>query len=195
MLENIKPINSVDLLCGRFKAELAKNGSLVIGLDGLDGIGKTTLARELAQRLNAKLISLDQYEEKGHRRYVENLRCSDIIVDISSITVIEGVCLRAVEERCQIFIDLHIYVRRIDKYGIWDDEELCLSVAAPDVLKQRERDLQETVNRIIHDDDANLERGAELGLLGELIDYHHTYHPVERADIVFDLVQSGSSTG
>jgi hypothetical protein len=60
-----------------------------------------------------------------------------------------------------------------------------MSEKPADELKQEARDIRkaflatETADSIADDD---------LGLTGELIDYHAQWKPVERADLVFDVV-------
>ena len=86
---------------------------------------------------------------------------------------------------CQFNIDFHIYVRRIGKYGDWDDEDVALAVKPPITLKREVLDMQ----NILQDNPDGLRDDAqELGLTGELIDYHATYRPVPAADAIYDVI-------
>jgi hypothetical protein len=122
---------------------------------GMDGVGKTTAGRELARRLDAQLVSLDDYLEKKRGAYLPHLQCDDIRALIGRLDlpiIIEGVCLRAAAERCGIKIDLHIYVRRINQYGRWNDQAICLGIESPDLLKEEEQELQAEAKRLFDQD-------------------------------------------
>jgi len=194
MLEGKKTITSIDVLCKRVKEITAERTTLVIGLDGMAGVGKTTVGKELARRLNARLISLDDYVEKKRGTYVPHLRCDEIrelLENSGSSIVIEGVCLRSVAERCRVDIQLYIYVRRINKYGRWDDEDVCLVLEPVEELKERERELREMAKRLSRgDEQVAPSEHYKPGLAEELIDYHHDHAPVLKADIVFDVVEN-----
>jgi hypothetical protein len=118
-----------------------------IGIDGMDGIGKTPLAHKLATLLGAAVISLDDYLDRKRGAYVPHIRCQEVTaaIDASSglLVVVEGVCLRAVAERCGFTTKVHICVRRVSKEtGLWHDEEICLAETPVDDLKQHERELR-----------------------------------------------------
>src|SRR5262245_49844128 len=157
----------------KLKSLMTDNNQVRIGIDGMAGIGKTTLARKLGALLGAKVISFDGYLEKKKGAYLAHIRCSELseaIAEASLPTVIDGVLLRAIAERCDIAIDLHIYVRRISgNSGIWHDDDVCLPNLPVDELKQRERELRESV--AAENGDVDLAEWG-LGLSGELIDYH-----------------------
>jgi hypothetical protein len=59
-------------------------------------------------------------------------------------------------------------------------------------LKGRDRELRLEAERFLDQDCEQV--GAsdhdEFGLQGELIDYHHKYSPVPKADIVFDVAEN-----
>jgi hypothetical protein len=196
MSEGMKTVTSIDVLCKRVGKMTATETKLVIGLDGMDGVGKTTVGKELVRRLHARLISLDDYLEKKRGTYVPHLRCDEVrelVENSDSSIVIDGVCLRAVAERCGIDIGLYVYVRRINQHGRCDDEEICLACEPPEVLKERERELRAMAESFLDKDSEQLTASDrhEYGLKEELIDYHHNYSPVKKADIIFDAVESG----
>src|SRR5690606_28747202 len=74
---------------------------LLLGIDGFDGTGKTTLAFALAKRLIGIRIGLDSYIQKSREadRYVGLLRLEDLARDLNALSrcfqyvVIDGVCL------------------------------------------------------------------------------------------------------
>jgi hypothetical protein len=159
-----------------------------IGVDGLDGIGKSTLARAMAKRLGGSVISLDDYLNKKQNRYVQHIRCNEVDAAIAtspSPILIEGVCLLAVARRCDFDLDMLVYVRRLSRNtGIWHDQEWCMAERPAAELKKEEQEL-----RNIFAEEADDLAEKDLGLRGELIDYHAEWKPVHRADLVFDVVR------
>src|SRR5262245_34233923 len=126
-----EPLTMQDELRARLDGLLPNGGRLCIGFDGMDGVGKSTLAREMAQRLGASLISLDDHLVKKQNLYVPHIRCDELEAAISashSPILIEGVCLLAVAHRCGFDVDVLIYMRRLShNSGIWHNKELCLA--------------------------------------------------------------------
>lgn len=55
-------------------ALLRESGYGRIGIDGVDGSGKTTLAKNLAEQLDVPLISLDDYLDEKRDGYLDHLR-------------------------------------------------------------------------------------------------------------------------
>lgn len=109
--------------------ESATEGGLVlVGVDGWDGAGKTTLAGQIAKRIGGKVLSLDPYLE-GHRGgYVPNLRVDEIQREVGSASgwlIAEGVCLLAAADRIGIRLQKLIYVKRMSPSGFWIDQDVC----------------------------------------------------------------------
>lgn len=184
------PLNSPEELCIRLAELRLGSGRLHIGIDGMDGVGKSTLAREMANRLGGTVISLDDYLTKKQNGYVLHIRCDEVKAAVSASQLpilLEGVCLLAVAERCGFDVDALVYVRRLSRNsGIWHEEEICLAQRPADELKQNERALR---NAFLKTEGSSNIADDDLGLTGELIDYHARWRPVERA-LVFDVVGS-----
>jgi 2-phosphoglycerate kinase len=88
-----RKISSIDVLCKQVAEKVAKQANIVIDLDGMDGVGKSTLGKELARRVSARLISLDDHAEKQRGTYVAHLRCGEVIglvQNFNSAVVIDG---------------------------------------------------------------------------------------------------------
>lgn len=175
----------------RIDALLPSNGHRVcIGLDGMDGVGKSTLAREMAKRVGGSVISLDDHLLKKQNGYVLHIRCDELKAAISvsrALVLIEGVCLLAVARRCGFDVDVLVYVRRLSQNsGIWHNEELCMAEKPANELKQKEREFRKAFSTPETPDVSGAD--DDLGLTGELIDYHARWKPVQRADLVFDVV-------
>ncbi|MDE5461164.1 hypothetical protein [Bradyrhizobium sp. CSS354] len=184
-----EPLTSREELVARLENLRSQNGgSLCIGLDGMDGVGKSTLARELADRLGGSVISLDDHLTRKQNGYILHIRGDELKAAISasrSPMVIEGVCLLGVAHRCGFDVEVLVYVRRLSRNsGIWHEEELCMAQRPADELKENERALRKAFSTT--DEPGNI-IDDDLGLTGELIDYHARWRPVERADFVFDV--------
>ncbi|MET4297063.1 hypothetical protein ABIB06_007650 [Bradyrhizobium sp. LB8.2] len=188
-MEN-EPLTSHEELHARLDHLRPNGGCLCIGIDGMDGVGKSTLAREMAKRLGGGVISLDDHLVKKQNGYILHIRCSDLKAAISascSPILIEGVCLLAVARRCGFDVNVLVHVRRLrNNSGIWHNEELCMAEKFAGELKQREREFRKAFSTPKKPDDSGAE--DDLGLIGEFIDYHAHWKPVQRADLVFDVV-------
>src|SRR4051794_23498229 len=94
-----EPLTSPQELHARLDGLLPNGDHLCIGFDGLDGVGKSTLAYEMARRLGGSVISLDDYLVEKQNGYVLHIRSDELNAAISASRLpilIEGVCLLAV---------------------------------------------------------------------------------------------------
>ena len=136
------------------------------------------------------MVSIDEHLDRNQNAYIHHVRCDELIKVIAtsqSPILIEGVCLLAVAQRCGFRLDAHVYVRRLSKNSlIWHDEEMCLAEIDAEELKRDEREMLKAAGKLIGEVDGLSEE--ELGLRGELIDYHARWKPVQLADVVFDIV-------
>jgi hypothetical protein len=190
---NVITLTSIDDLSSHLLELFAQKRATIVGIDGMDGIGKSTLANDVARRIDAKLISLDNYLDRKMGAYVAYLRCAELkvaLMEESRMIIVEGVCLRAAAERCGFHVDAHIYALRLDKYGIWDDERICLAATPPEGLKTELQTFRNVLAGISSSDPAYIPDDQTLGLDGELIDYHAAYRPVERADVLFNITEN-----
>lgn len=173
--------------------ELKKKFSLII-IDGVDGSGKSTIAREISQRLGYSHIELDKYLEKNRKAYVKYIKYNllkDKIEGFNNPIIIEGVCVLAVLKKLKIEHDFLIYVKRMSKYGYWRDGNLY--------------DVKEDVNGHISNqikDYCNFSKALALiekkeldsidcsipKLREEIIRYHFEFRPHEIADIIFNRI-------
>jgi hypothetical protein len=103
-------------------------------VDGDPGAGKTTLAKEMATKLGARLISLDddKYLPGDGRPYLEQLDFKALQGDILKSgpkVIIEGVLALKVLDRIALQHDYHIFMKRLDgclgwRFGEYSDERV-----------------------------------------------------------------------
>jgi hypothetical protein len=60
----VNTTSSLEELLGKLDSLMQEGDKVCIGIDGMDGIGKTPLARKLAPLLGAQVISLDVDSER-----------------------------------------------------------------------------------------------------------------------------------
>lgn len=161
-------------------------GAICIGVDGSDGVGKTTLSKTIATRMEFPVLSLDDYlvpKQGGFLEFLQYDRLRDAI-STAPCLVIEGVCLLQALERVQVQIDALVYVKRYH-LGCWADErELSLTEPLEGFLA-RERKL---VSLIRGDDAAD----QCLGVTEEIIRYHHAKSPQNSAQIIYRVTHIDS---
>jgi len=154
-------------------------GSRRVGIDGIDGCGKSTLAEVIATRLNCRKFCLDSYLDRDRGRFLDFIDYNKLRVDVSAETsyVIEGVCLLHALGRAQLQIDALVYVKR-RHLGLWTDErELDLDEPLEGFL-EKERTLAAMVtgeSTLVND----------LGLGEEIIRYHYAARPHNAAHVVY----------
>jgi shikimate kinase len=66
-----------------------------VGIDGVDGVGKSRLSLHVARELNAAVIELDEYVEKNQGGYAPFINYSAVAAKLaeSPTFVLEDVCL------------------------------------------------------------------------------------------------------
>ena len=188
---------SVDELLDRIASDVRNRSARYIGIDGKDGSGKTTLAKEISKRLGIEAVCLDDYVDKEKGGYVDFL---DIDVLRGALKakgiplIIEGVCLLAAAKRMGVKIDVHIYVKRMSAYGIWYDEEECdPSIPPTELVSKLEDDLRKfsLVEAALGDCEGTEKEEVHLPeLVKEMVYYHAEYRPAEVADYVYERVEA-----
>lgn len=117
---------TVDEIVQRMRSVKHDSGCLV-GIDGFDGSGKTTLAFELAWQMDGIRVGLDSYVESDRDAdsYVGLLRLDQLKRDLDNlrarfpVVVVDGVCLLEALAAFGASVDLHIYVKKISPQGLW----------------------------------------------------------------------------
>jgi hypothetical protein len=166
----------------------------LIGIDGKDGSGKTTLASQLANDLGYCHINLDCKLDKNRGNFVENIRYdllqSELEVSQEPI-IIEGVCLLAVLKKLDMRLDKLIYVKLMNVNGKWDDEKECDVQGDVDEfvagLKDEFQNFMKELARV-KGKEFDPAEGVIPELEEEVIRYHHKYKPHMNADIIYNCL-------
>ncbi|MEW5966384.1 MAG: shikimate kinase [Pseudomonadota bacterium] len=162
---------------------LQESGYRRIGADGVDGCGKTTLAKSLAEQLEIPLISLDDYLDKNRGGYLGHLRYEELkrAFHAESQCIVEGVCLLQALEIANLGIDALVYVKRM-QHGIWADERECdVNIENVEVFLQAEKQLVE----MFYFGETDQTNSSLPKLSEEIIRYHASYRPFEQAVFLY----------
>lgn len=168
----------------------------LISVDGLDGVGKSTLAQTLSECTGAALVQLDELLRQNQDTFLQALDLVELRrrVRKKDLVIVEGCTVLAALEKIAMAPDLKIYVvrtsRMLNQPNLeWVDEhELLLGDRSASELIQEE---EEQSRRWVQ---APVEFGGggspELpGLVKELITYHRDFAPHQSADIVVKVVR------
>jgi hypothetical protein len=94
-----------------------------IVIDGDQGAGKTTLANEIAEELNASVISLDEFLLGNHDDYWKQINYDSLrskIMSSGAKIIIEGVCILKILAQIQVRHDYHIFVELRNGFVGWE---------------------------------------------------------------------------
>lgn len=148
-----------------------------VGIDGIDGAGKSTLASELSSELGFPHISLDSFLEREQGGYVEHIDYPKLRAALEALQgfVVEGVCLRQVLGRIQVQPEVYIYIKRV-QHGIWSDEAE-LDISEPvEVALAKAREMASLLSPA---------PVTDLGLAEEVIRYHAEFRPHNYAEVTY----------
>lgn len=191
--------NSAKELARQLSGAVSLIDGAIIGVDGYTGVGKTTLAGQIANEIGGKVLSLDSYLEKNRGRYLPNLRIEEFRNDLNDARgplVIEGVCLLAALSIIGVQLKKLIYVKRIGHYGTWKDRRECNpQEPVEDAIRKLEEDVRsyrEISGR--PNESGSTGPGTKSGplpeLVKELMRYHAEYRPHAQADYVFHRLET-----
>lgn len=161
---------------------LRDSGFMRIGIDGIDGVGKSTLASALSTELGYAVVTLDSYLEKNQGNFAEHLNYVQLnsAMDQLNAFIVEGVCLMEVLQRLHIQLDALIYVKR-KNCGLWADERELNVEGDVEEFLQRENELARWFGKLEDPD----EDDSGLGLSEEIVRYHATFIPHEKANLIY----------
>jgi hypothetical protein len=166
-----------------------------IGIDGVDGAGKTHLATYLSEELGMPMLSVDDYLYQNQGGYIDFVDYPALGAACTAMPayILYGVCLREVLERMQIELDANIYIKRMQQ-DFWVDEERCVF---PDGVEEAISAAAEQFDYFSRMLDEPNERVVDLGeenpshVPAEVMRYHDAYAPQDSADVVFEQEVKG----
>ena len=161
--------------------ELAKHTncakSLIIGIDGAVGSGKTILSYCMGCALRFSVVNIDQFLSRGRGDYLSQIRYKDLEeyikrkVEEGKSIIVEGVCLLKILGKIQIKHDFLVYVKRMS----CNNETWC---------EEKELSGQGQINKHPKKD---LER-----LSNEIIRYHNQFNPSIKAHYCFERTEEAT---
>jgi len=165
-------------------------GGSLITVDGLDGSGKTYLAKALADKFGYRHVEIDRFLNQKQGGFLDQIRYAklgDALRQAGASIVVEGCCIQEIMNRVERVPELKIYIKH-KRVGQWGCDFLVKYENAEDAIAgetEANRDFEETVLKL-GESDAQKPGSAALPLLQrELIDYHFEYLPHEIADFIF----------
>ena len=151
---------------------IANNRLVIIGIDGINGTGKTNLAYYLAADLKFGLISLDCFLVHKLDCYLKALNSGLLMQKLLQLKnksfIIEGCCLLDVARIFDIQPNIFIYCKEISKLG--HNAELW----------HYGNNFDEYAN--------NNYKQSITGFEKEIYDYHARMRPWEQAHIIYKLI-------
>jgi len=175
--------------------ELINGGTFqLIGIDGIDGAGKSTLAEKLSGLLGLNHINLDDYAEKEKGTFVDFLdlnRLNDALNESQQAVIIEGICLLEVLSRIDRCADLLIYIKKMSSYGSWrDEDEFEITEEIEEFIHNQKQDLKEfcMVEAEIEGREFNEKEFSFPALREEIFRYHYKHSPHKRANVLFSRI-------
>lgn len=159
-------------------------GPSSIAIDGAPNSGKTTLGRQLVERLPATLFSLDTYvRHRGEVSYRELIDAASLASDLAAcldsgkIPILEGVCLREILDLIDFQPQYFVYVRNRS------NEPEFVGV---DLSEEQFREFELTYRDEMASLVAVLQQAPAVTLYFENAQYHFVRGPVSHADFVFE---------
>ena len=91
-----------------------------IGIDGVDAVGRTHLARVLSRAMGCPALDVDDYLHQNQGGYVEFIDYPALNAAMASIPAftLSGACLREVLSNLGAELDGTIYIKRM-RDGLW----------------------------------------------------------------------------
>ena len=150
-----------------------------IGVDGIDGVGKSTLAADLSRRLEFSCYSLDDFVEKNKGRYIPYVQVDKLKERLESQErfVIEGVCLLDAIEKAGESLDCLVYIKRF-RHGLWADERECQIEGDVDEFIENERQTVALIN-------GSGDVPDDLPFAEEVMRYHARKLPHKKATAIY----------
>jgi len=164
-------INTENELIAALK-NISFDSKSIVSIDGVDGVGKTTLSSKIAQELCISNIELDDFVQKNQNGYINHIDYDRLLKKIitDKPVVVEGICVLEILNRIQIKPDVSIYIKVVDRYGFCNGQiKYCPPAkSADEVINERKS------------------KGFSVGYEEDVIRYHYSFKPHEKSDYIFE---------
>jgi adenylate kinase family enzyme len=164
----------------QLKQILIRIGARRIAFDGINGAGKSHLARELKTEFGLTWIELDRYLMPHQDSFVPSLRTKQLERDLVDLPefVIDGICLLQVLEILRVESVTVVYVKRMCN-SKWEDKSFLVPCGTEEEHVAQCRLNHEQIVKATGD-------GRSFALDEEIIRYHARYRPHQRASICYE---------
>lgn len=161
------------------------NAPIIVGIDGIDGVGKTSLAKDI-EKLGYRRISLDDFLIKKSGGYFQYLDFDHLNKEVKRFSkrrlIIEGVLLQKVLQKLNVSPNYSIYIT--DNVWIYDWLEECYGQYAALDLKNIIKKEEEITNRLAKITEQKPKQYKMKGLRRELFEYTFSYRPWGKANVI-----------
>lgn len=158
----------------------------LIGIDGINGVGKTSFAKEI-KKLGYKIISLDSFLIKksgGYFEFIQFDKLAEVLKKNSQkYLVIEGVLLLKILERLKISAELFIYLT--DSVWLYDWDKEWDGKYTTMTLEEIIKDVEQLTDRVINATESRPRKYHMRGLIREVYEYSFDFRPWEKAHLIY----------
>jgi len=168
--------------------KILKEHPRIIGIDGVDGAGKTTIAKRIGKHSYHR-ISLDSYLRKNKDGYFKFLKIENLKKDLYNFknepVIIEGILLLKVLEAANINLNYFIYVDDNTWLDDWLEEYggRYYNKQLDEIIAEEEK----MVNRVVQVTDPGSKEYKMEGFRKEMFEYSFEYKPWKKADIILRM--------
>lgn len=157
-----------------------KNQSLksasIISIDGVDGVGKSTLACKFSKELGFSHIEIDTFVHEEQGGYLDYIDYTQLTVMIGQTLtekqgiILEEICVQQVLKKFYLKSKVKVYIKMIDKYGFRMDQIRFFPTdkSADEIIAERR------------------EKGFQLGHIEDITRYYYTFKPHEGEDYILE---------
>lgn len=192
----------------RILAPELEQSKVLISIDGLDGVGKTLIAKSLSDHIQSGIISIDDYIQTNNTgNYYKEIDFQRLSNDIKLAlqaycrVVVEGCLIRKILAETIDVPTTSVYVARTSRMRSnlqiewYDESDLLFGDRTQTEFIKNEEDKILQYNTIVENSGLNSEHsssnaeGSDSGLTlpmlrRENIEYHYEYSPHKKADIL-----------
>lgn len=157
----------------------------IVGIDGIDGVGKTSLAKDIG-KLGYTRISLDDYVKNKSGGYFEFIDYDklqkNILRNSDRFIVIEGILLLKVLEKAHVKLNYLVYVT--DNVWIYDWSEEWQGKYSSMSLVEIIKDAENYINKVSKALNPKAPIYKMNGLRKEVFEYAFKYKSWKKAQII-----------